>query len=138
MSSRQDLTRISKFVALTNLGNNSVSLEDGWVTYNPIALQANRTYLLYIRVQSANPDQILSRFKVIHSYPIPSAAIAARIPPVEVFYEPVIQYFEYRISPIAQPTGNCIFAVRRFSLYRDPNQLADATVQLATDPDNFF
>lgn len=124
-------------MAFTLLGNNPVNFGDGWVLYDPIALQAGRTYLMELQIFSANPDLIYSSFKIRYAYPTQNTAVASNLNTQEAFYEPVRQYFIFSISPLALLSGNAIFAVRRFPIFSSPSSLADATVALAIDPDLF-
>lgn len=121
-------------MAFTLLGNNSVNLEDGWVLYNPISLAAGRTYLLEAQILSNNPDQLYSYFKIRYAYPTQNSPAAANVESWDVYFEPIRQYISFKIPDIAAATGNALFAVRRFSYFREPNSLAVATVALAIDP----
>ena len=125
-------------MAFTLLGNNPVNFGDGWVTYNPIGLAAGRTYIMELLISSANPAQLYSSWQIRYAYPTQNTANAACITAYRIFYENIRQYFEFTISPIAQPVGNAIFAARRFPFYDNPGTLADAQIALATDPDLFY
>ena len=125
-------------MAFTLLGNNPVNFGDGWVLYNPIGLAAGRTYIMEILITATSPSQLYSSWRIRYAYPTQNSTPASSLVTQQVFYESIRQYFEFTISPIAQPVGNAIFAVRRFPFYNNPGTLADATIALATDPDLFY
>ena len=125
-------------MVLTLLGNNPVNVEDGWVLYDPITLQNNRTYLMEVEIFSSNPEFIYSSFQARFGYPTQNTPLASCVPTVKFFYEPVRQCFEFTISPNLAVAGSAFFAVRRFSFFSQPSNLADATIALAIDPDIFY
>lgn len=125
-------------MAFTLLGNNPVNFGDGWVLFDAIGLAAGRTYIMEVQIFSTSPSQLYSSWRVRFSYPTQNSSPAAVLVTQQVFYEDIRQYFEFTISPIAQPVANARFAVRRFPSFQNPGTLADATVALATDPDLFY
>ncbi len=125
-------------MVLTLLGNNPVNVEDGWVIYNPIGLQADRTYLLEIEIFTSNPDLLFSNFVVRYAYPTQNSPSSASLFSSKFYYEPIRQNVEFNISSLLAPSGSAIFAVRRFSFYSQPPTLATATVALAVDPALFY
>lgn len=123
---------------LTLLGNNPVNVEDGWVLYNPIALQSGRTYLMELEIFSSNPDLLYSSFQARFAYPSQNTALVASIETFKFFFESVRQAFEFTITPNMAAAGNALFAVRRFPFYTRPPQLATCTVALAVDSNIFY
>lgn len=121
-------------MAFTLLGNNSVSIEDGWVVYNAITLAAGRTYVLEAQIFSSSPTQLYSYFKIRYAYPTQNSPVAANVESWNIYFEPVRQYLSFKIPDVVAATGNAIFAVRRFGYYKEPGTLAAATVALAMDP----
>lgn len=123
---------------LTLLGNNPVNVEDGWVLYNPINLQSGRTYLMELEIFASQPDSLYSNFVAKLAYPSQNTPLVALIDLYRFYYEPVRQAFEFTISPNLNPTGNALFAVRRFPFYANPTNLATCTVALAVDSAIFY
>lgn len=123
---------------LTLLGNNSVAVGDGWVLYNLINLQNNRTYTMELQITSATPAQIYSKFVVAFSYPSQFTGIVVNNQRFEFYYEAQRQSFDFFISPNFAASGNARFAVQRFPFYSQPGTLADADVALAVDPAIFY
>lgn len=123
---------------LTVLGNNPVNVEDGWVLYDPISLQSNRTYLMEFEVFTSQPELLYSSFVARYAYPSQNTPIVGFLDLHKFYWEAVRQAFEFTIPPTLAATGNCIFAVRRFPFYSNPSALATCTVALAIDPAIFY
>ena len=123
---------------LVLLGVNQVNLEDGWVIYQPFNAIAGNTYIMETQVFTSEPALVGSYWVARYAYATQDTALASPIEHFKFFFEPVAQYFEFRISPIAVPTGLCTFAVRRFSFFGKPTNLPSATVALAIDPTLFY
>lgn len=125
-------------MALTVLGNNPVAVGDGWVVYNPITLQNNRTYTMEVQLASASPGQIYSKFLLAFTYPTQFSGLAINYQRFEFYYEAQRQYFDFVISPNLAPSGTARFAVQRFPFYSQPGILADTNVALAMDSAIFY
>lgn len=120
-------------MALTLLGNNSVGVGDGWVLYDPINLENNRTYTMEVQLSSFSPSQVYSKFLVAFTYPTQFINLAINSQRFEFYYESQRQYFDFTISPNLASNGAARFAVQRFPFYSQPGILADTNVALAMD-----
>ena len=123
---------------LVLLGLNQVNLEDNWVLYQPFNAVAGNTYLMETQVFTNEPELVGSYWVARYAYATQDTNLATPIEQFKIFFEPVAQYFEFTISPIAAPAGLCTFAVRRFSFFGKPTNLPSASVALAIDPTLFY
>ena len=122
-------------MALEDLGVAQVNVEDGWVSFSPIALRNNRKYFVEVNFSTNNPDLVYSDFALRFQATTDLGGTAVSTPSVPLQISGTttvvtLDYYDYYLN-----RGNVIFQIRRNSFFSEPTTLASVSVQLLVDPD---
>lgn len=123
-------------MAVTSLGNNTIDLVPGWISFNPIKLQSNREYLLEAQFNSTAPDLIYSTFIFRFRYPNQQQIVVASSEIGYLEYDSGLQALILKVNGLLDNRADLIMQCRRAPYYSQPSKLATVDLELFIDPDN--
>lgn len=125
-------------MALTNLGINTVNIEDDWVSFNPIELDSKDNYLVQVQIDSASPEFIYSQFVFRFKFPTVDTLEIVSEEIGRLYYDPLPQFLYLPLTDALAKKEDCIVQVRRFAYFSRPSELSEATVTVSINPDAGF
>lgn len=121
-------------MALTSLGTRDFVNLFTWISYDPVVLNRNAVFALYLRITSPDPGLLYSKFLVRAVNTWRNGETVNTNVLAEFVYDSNSAYFPYTSWTRINQNVATVFEVKREPFYSDLANLSAATVQLQIDP----